>query len=129
MSQDHAQGILVPASIATVRSNRGEWLMASLLTCVSLLFSFLIAEAYFRVLDPQPIIPRYVETSDYGIRKNIANVHGEIVVREYRHGFTTNSQGFRGTKEYAIAKPPGVYRVIVLGDSVTVGHGVEDHEA
>ena len=95
---------------------------------LSIFCGLLLAEMYFRLLDPQSIIPRYVETSSYGIRKNIANVRGMMNVPEYRHIFSTNSQGFRGTKEYATEKTSGVYRIIVLGDSVTLGHGVGDEE-
>lgn len=36
----------------------------------------------------------------------------------------TNSQGLRD-KEYSIEKPPGVYRVVVLGDSFTMPSGVD----
>ena len=35
-----------------------------------------------------------------------------------------NSQGYRDN-EYAIDKPEGVYRIVVIGDSVADGHGLE----
>lgn len=34
-----------------------------------------------------------------------------------------NALGFRDTRDYDLAKPPGTFRIIVLGDSVTFGHG------
>jgi hypothetical protein len=41
----------------------------------------------------------------------------------------TNSEGFRGIREYAKNKPEGVYRIIVLGDSFPFGFGVRDEES
>lgn len=35
----------------------------------------------------------------------------------------TNTLGFRDTREYSLAKNPGTFRIVVLGDSVTFGHG------
>lgn len=40
---------------------------------------------------------------------------------------TVNSLGFRG-KEVAIPKPPGRFRVVVIGDSLTLGWSVQDDE-
>jgi hypothetical protein len=48
--------------------------------------------------------------------------------KEYNHSFITNSQGFRGIKEYPLVRTSDICRILVLGDSVALGHGVEDEE-
>ena len=35
----------------------------------------------------------------------------------------TNSLGFRATRDYDLRKSPNTFRILVLGDSVTFGHG------
>jgi len=39
--------------------------------------------------------------------------------------FTTNSRGFRD-REFAVPKPPGIFRLVVLGDSFTEGSGLDE---
>jgi hypothetical protein len=41
----------------------------------------------------------------------------------FGHPFTTNSRGLRD-REYAVEKPPGVYRIAVLGSSMDMGWGI-----
>ncbi|HEX3848625.1 MAG TPA: SGNH/GDSL hydrolase family protein [Steroidobacteraceae bacterium] len=80
-----------------------------------------LAEAYFRVLDPQPLMPRYVTGTPWGVRGNIPNAryrnHTEEVDVEYR----INSQGLRADRDYPVQKPPGTCRVAVFGDSFFFG--------
>ena len=42
--------------------------------------------------------------------------------------FRTNAQGYRGPA-ISRGKPPGTFRVVVLGSSNTMGHGVEDEQS
>jgi len=71
-------------------------------------------------------MPRFVETAPWGIRKNLPYVDGIHDTPEFKYRIRTNSQGFRGTREYQQIPPAGVYRIVVLGDSVSLGYGVEE---
>lgn len=99
-----------------------------LLLCVSLVIASIVGEIALRLFWPPLIMPRWVENAPYGIRKNVGNVRGTIITPEYRHKVSSNSEGFRGTREYSVAKPSGVFRAVVLGDSVVNGYGVEDEQ-
>jgi hypothetical protein len=53
----------------------------------------------------------------------IEGMYGEGTV------FTTNRQGFRAREDFGKAVPEGRYRVIALGDSFTMGYGVDDESS
>jgi lysophospholipase L1-like esterase len=76
----------------------------------------------------QPRFPRRVVGAPFGLRVNEPNA-------VYRHRsadvdveFRINAQGLRADRAFAYAKPPGVLRILSLGDSFTAGYEVEVEE-
>jgi len=95
-----------------------------LISCICLL----VAEVAIRIVCPQSILPRFVENTTWGIRKVLPNINTIHKTPEYSYRYRTNSKGFRGTKEHEIVHPESCFRIVVQGDSVTLGHGVKDNE-
>lgn len=105
-----------------------KWMIKLIILFVTVTVMMLVGEVGARLFTQSLIMPRWVESAPYGIRKQIGNIRGTIVTPEYHHKFNTNARGFRGTRNYAVPKPPGVFRIITLGDSVVDGYGVEDDQ-
>jgi hypothetical protein len=55
-----------------------------------------------------------------------AGAHGPLVGWEFTSDVRLNARGYRDVE--IDAKPPGVFRVVLLGDSITWGHGVGQAE-
>ena len=93
-----------------------------------------VAEGVARVTAPTPAAPAPRKPSVAPERSTVewslldfARPH----VRAFMPGgalYRTNRHGFRG-REYAARKPMGVFRVVIVGDSVTMGSDVEEDEA
>jgi len=104
-----------------------------MLALPALAAGLLLAEAAVRVLGLAPEIG-VVRRGRYRLSDNPL-IGYELVpnYRSFRGGEMTdfkgksNSLGFRD-REHAVEKPDGVYRVIVIGDSVAQGFGLEDDD-
>jgi hypothetical protein len=100
----------------------------SLLTLlITLVIIYLIGEALVFVIyrDRIALFPRYVTDVHYGqfhIRGNVPNSHYWHKSADGRWEFFINGQGFRDTREFRYEKPEGELRVLVLGDSFTIGY-------
>ena len=100
-----------------------------LVALTSVFLALVMFEGAIRVFFPQSHFTARVLVWDHelGVRQ-IAGARGWIVTPEFRTRVTTNSKGLRDT-EYSYVKPPGVCRILCLGDSYTFGFGVDADEA
>jgi len=98
-----------------------------LLAFLSLLLVIALAELLVRVLPLSHGLPYDVQVitkydSLLGWSK-IPNARRNFVTEEYRISESINSMGIRGP-EYSTHKPPGEYRILLLGDSYAEGYTV-----
>ena len=95
------------------------------LMCVSLLFAIFLAEVILRLFVPlRTVGPSFSEyNAIYGktLRRNFSATR---ITPEFRMTFSTNSLGFRGPEPDAFPFRP----IVFLGDSFTMGYGVNDGE-
>jgi len=104
-------------------------LRAAISILIGLAIAGLVAEGLARVFFDEKMLPRYVVDSGYGVRATQPNITTRhYVPGEYSVTISTNSAGLRSTNEYSTAKPDGVKRVLMLGDSFVFGYGVENDE-
>jgi len=100
------------------------------LALTSVAAGVLLCELLVRVVAPQLTyrFPRglFVEDAAVGYRLR-SNFRGELKTPEYQTEIQINGYGLRDDREYG-AKRAGVTRVLVLGDSFTMGVGVRLEE-
>ncbi len=122
-------------------SRRRKLLFAVIAMLSGLVFATVTVEASLRVFDPlgldhEPTLMRYRKEALIFSWQETPIDQIDLDGSLYRHKpsldldlgsfrLTTNSLGFRGP-EIAPQKPEGTFRVLVLGDSVAFGWGVND---
>jgi hypothetical protein len=89
------------------------------------LYALLLAELCVRVLDPQPLMPRYVTGTSWGVRGNIPGAHYRHKTPEVDVEYRINSQGLRADQEYPEQPVAGLCRIGMIGDSYFVGYEVD----
>ena len=100
-------------------------LRRALLGAALVLYTLLFAEAFVRVFDPQPLMPRYVSGTPWGVRGNIPHARYWHHTTEVDVQYRINGQGLRADRDYPLRKPPGTCRIGVFGDSFLFGLEVD----
>lgn len=105
-------------------ARRRGYLTNGLLLLGSVLFALLVGEGIIRTLKPQEL-GNWTYTRD-GLTLHLPN----MVQFSYRfgHEIVTNSAGMRD-HEHDLNKPPGMYRILVLGDSFMEANQVRFEDA
>lgn len=94
--------------------------------CGALVMAMIIAEALVLVtIGEQVKFPRRVVGAPWGIRYNEPGASYRHASRDGTWYFKINRQGMRADRDYSYEKPPGVRRIIVLGDSFGIGYEVD----
>lgn len=96
------------------------------LVVLSVVVFFVILEGYLAVFDPQ-IQVNFLQQDEILGWENKPNFEGIRETREFKTHIKINSKGLRD-ENYDYKKPDGTKRIVVLGDSFTVGPQVEENE-
>lgn len=115
----------VPAALSLVRT----YAVAAGFT---LFAAFLASEAVLAVLDERPDVETrrlrgYEPDPDLGYRYR-PNYEQDVITLEANTHWRSNALGLRANRDYG-PKPPGVRRILALGDSFTVATAVELEES
>ena len=99
-----------------------RWTRTILIAAGLVAWGLILAEASVRVMDPQPLLPRYVTGTAWGVRGNIPGAVYRHRTPEVDVQYRINRQGLRADREYPLSPPPDTCRIALIGDSYFVGY-------
>jgi lysophospholipase L1-like esterase len=103
----------------------GSGARTALLLLLSLAASLALAECALRLARPQPL--GFSQLSEDGLLLHRPGHSGVYRRDDFSARVSINSSGFRDA-EFALPKPPGSFRILILGDSFAEAMQVHDEE-
>jgi len=93
---------------------------------VGCLVAFTILEGIVLLLYGEQVkFPRHVVEAPWGLRYNDPGSRYRHKSADGTWRFRINQQGMRDDRDFGYVKPPGVKRIVSLGDSFTIGYEVD----
>ena len=120
----------------SLRLSAGRIVINTAIVCASLGLAAGATEIFIRLFSPvryHPLVPSAERGLFWQYDEHLGWLHRPGASGRFRKAgvfdtqVTINSRGFRG-REHLDEAPPGVRRIVVLGDSIVWGYGVEDDE-
>ena len=117
---------------ATDKPKKSTWLKNLALVVVSILCTCLLGELLLRltVADSIVLFPRFhaaAQYGDYTLRRTQPDTRFTHTSVDGSWDFAINAQGFRDDTSYSHERQDETLRVLVLGDSHTMGYEVRQH--
>lgn len=114
------------ATLVLMRTRHRETVGKLWLSATAALVAYVIIDVVAGWLLIEPLSPPLVPDA-YRHHRLVPNSRAEFRQQDFAYVQRVNSLGLRGV-EISRAKPPGTYRIVMLGDSFTMGKGVRDEE-
>jgi hypothetical protein len=119
--------VLTLAVLTYLSGTRHRELVANVLTaCIATVVSYLALDLLAGWLLIVPLSPPLVP-DPYLHHALVPNSHAELRQPDFSYIQRVNHLGLRG-REMTVEKPAGTKRILMLGDSFTMGKGVEDNQ-
>lgn len=96
------------------------------LSVVAALIAYVVIDVVAGWLLIEPLSPPLVP-DDYRHHRLVPNSRAEFRQQDFAYVQRVNNLGLRGV-DTTLEKPAGTYRIVMLGDSFTMGKGVKDDE-
>lgn len=118
--------LLILATLMLYETRYREIMTSIWLTGISVTVTYILVDlvaGFFLIesLSP-PLVP-----DEYRHHKLVPNSYARLEMRDFTYIQRVNSLGLRG-EDVRVEKNPDTYRILMLGDSFTMGKGVEDNE-
>lgn len=121
-----ALALMLSLTYFLLRTRWHEVVVRTWLIILSVSLTFIVVDLIAAAVLVKPLSPM-LEPDTVRHHKLIPNTNSRIEQPEFSYIQHVNNLGLRG-KETSLQTPQGYYRVLVLGDSFTMGKGVEDDQ-